>query len=209
MERVLVAGATGTTGNKVINLLKASQYFVPVAMVRKAAQKADFEAMGVEVVVGDLEGELKHATDNIDKIVFAAGSGGEKVIAVDQEGAKKLIDAGAAIALKKFVMLSSMGAENPEQADDLQEYLRAKHKADEHLKGSGIPYAIIRPGTLTNTKGSGKISLGNNLDPSGRISRDDVAQTLVRALHDDTALNETFEILEGDTLIGKALDKTT
>ena len=208
MERVLVAGATGTTGNKVVHLLKTSQYFIPVAMVRKEEQKAEFEAEDIEVVLGDLEQEVQHTTRDIDKIVFAAGSGGEKVVAVDQEGARKLIDAGLQTALKKFVMLSSMGADKPEKADELKEYLRAKHIADAHLRDSGLTYAIVRPGTLTNEKGTGKIMLADTLEKSGEISRDDVAQTLVRALHDDTAINETFEILKGDTLIGKALDKT-
>ena len=35
----------------------------------------------------------------------------------------------------------------------------------------------------------------------GEITRDDVAQTLVRSLHDDTAYNATFEILQGEVLI--------
>ena len=43
MENVLVAGANGTTGKKIINLLKNSQYFQPVAMVRKEEQKEQFE----------------------------------------------------------------------------------------------------------------------------------------------------------------------
>lgn len=35
MENILVAGANGTTGKKIVNLLKSSQYFNPIAMVRK------------------------------------------------------------------------------------------------------------------------------------------------------------------------------
>jgi len=35
MENILVAGATGTTGKKIINLLNESQYFNPIAMVRE------------------------------------------------------------------------------------------------------------------------------------------------------------------------------
>ncbi len=44
------------------------------------------------------------------------------------------------------------------------------------------------------------------LNKKGSITRDDVAQTLVRSLHDDAAINSTFEIIQGDTLIGKAMD---
>lgn len=100
-----------------------------------------------------------------------------------------------------------MGADKPKDADDLQDYLQAKQNADEYLKASTLTYTIVRPGSLNNNRGTGSIRLGKSLGTQGAISRDDVAQTLVRVLHDDAAINQTFEILEGDTLIGKALDK--
>lgn len=206
MENVLVVGATGTTGKKVVNLLKSSQYFEPIAMVRKESQKEHFAAQKVKTVLGDLENDVSHTVENIDKIIFAAGSGGKKVVEVDQEGAKKMIDASKNKSITKFVMLSSMGADAPEKAEELQEYLKAKHNADEYLKSSDLPYAIVRPGALTNQKGEGKIAIGKSLGQKGSISRDDVAQVLARAVHDDTMHNQTFEILSGDVLIGKALD---
>lgn len=206
MENVLVAGANGTTGKKVVNLLKVSQYFNPVAMVRKEEQLEQFKNRGIETVLGDLETDVSHTTATIDKVVFAAGSGGKKIVAVDQEGAKRLIDASKKDNIKKFVMLSSMGADNPESAEDLKDYLKAKQNADEHLKSSELTYSIVRPGSLTNDVGTGKIKLQSKLQERGAITRDDVAQTLVRSLHDDAVKNKTFEILQGETLIGKAMD---
>ncbi|MDO6761084.1 SDR family oxidoreductase [Tamlana sp. 2_MG-2023] len=206
MENILVAGANGTTGKKIVNLLKGSQYFTPVAMVRKEEQIAQFKNDGIETVLCDLEKVVSHTTIGIDKVIFAAGSGGKKVVEVDQEGAKKLIDASKVDGITKFVMLSSMGADNPEKAEDLQDYLKAKHHADEYLKTSGLNYTIVRPGRLTNDNGTGHIDLEKNLNRRGAISRDDVAQTLVRSLHDDAPHDTTFEILEGETLIGKALN---
>ncbi len=206
MEQVLVVGATGTTGKKIVNLLKASQYFEPVAMVRNKKDMPQFIKEGIATVMADLEQDVSDTAKGMDKVVFAAGSGGKKVVEVDQEGAKKMVDAAKAHNIKKFIMLSSMGADEPEKAIDLQDYLKAKHKADEYLKSSNLSYAIIRPGSLTNDKGTGKIKLAKFLKTSGSISRDDVAQTLVRALHDDAPKNATFEIIEGDTPIGKALE---
>lgn len=206
MENILVAGANGTTGKKIVQLLKQSQYFNPVAMVRKEEQVNQFKQDGIDTVLGDLEKEINHIVKGIDKIIFAAGSGGKKVVQVDQEGAKKLMDAGKQQGIKKFVMLSSMGADSPDKAEDLKEYLMAKHNADEYLKTTELTYTIVRPGALTNEKGTGSIALAEHLVNDGSISRDDVAQTLVRTLHDDAAPNRTFEILSGDTLIGIALD---
>lgn len=206
MEKVLVAGANGTTGRQIVNLLNETQYFKPVAMVRKKEQMAQFENEGIETVLGDLENEITHTVNTIDKVIFAAGSGGKNVVGVDQNGAKRLIDASKNAHIKKFVMLSSMGADAPEKASDLQEYLKAKHNADEYLKQSGLNYAIVRPGTLNNDKATEHIQLKHKLSTHGEISRADVAQTLVRVLNDDTANKVSFEILNGDTLIGKALE---
>lgn len=93
MEKILVVGATGTTGKKVVRLLKESQYFEPVAMIRKESQSAEFKAHQVKTVLGELEQDISHTVKNIDKVVFAAGSGGKKVVEIDQEGAKKIVDA--------------------------------------------------------------------------------------------------------------------
>ena len=206
MERVLVAGANGTTGKQIVKLLKESQYFEPVAMVRKEAQMEQFEKDNIETVLGDLENDLSHTTKNIDKVLFAAGSGGKNVVGVDQEGAKNLIKQSSKDNVKKFVMLSSMGADQPEQAEELKDYLKAKHNADEYLKQSNLKYTIVRPGSLTNEKATGTISIAEKLNRRGEITRADVAQTLVRSLHDDAPVNQTFEILSGNTLIGEALD---
>lgn len=207
MENILVAGANGTTGKKIVNLLSQSQYFNPIAMVRKEEQVAYFKAKNIDTVLADLEQDVSVAFNNtIDKVVFAAGSGGKKVVEVDQEGAKRLIDASNKNNVKKFVMLSSMGADHPEKAEQLQAYLKAKHNADEYLKSSGLNYSIVRPGSLTNGELTNKIQLETKLNKSGDISRNDVAQTLVRSLNDDVANNATFEILKGDTLIGDALN---
>lgn len=207
MENILVAGANGTTGKKIVNLLNESQYFNPIAMVRKEEQIPYFKAKNIETVLADLEQDVSGAFNKtIDKVVFAAGSGGKKVVEVDQEGAKRMIDASNKYKVRKFVMLSSMGADQPEKAEQLQDYLKAKHNADEYLKSSGLNYSIVRPGSLTNGELTNKIQLETKLNKSGEISRNDVAQTLVRSLNDDVANNATFEILKGETLIGDALN---
>jgi uncharacterized protein YbjT (DUF2867 family) len=208
MENILIAGANGTTGKQIVALLHNSQNFNPIAMVRKAEQQEFFTKQSIQTVLGDLEGDLAPVFDNtIDRVIFAAGSAGKNVIGVDQEGAKKLIDASKKANIKKFVMLSSMGADKPEEASQLQEYLHAKHNADEYLKSSGLQYSIVRPGTLTNDSPIETIALEHKLNKHGEISRADVAKTLVKSLDDNTAQNTTFEIIKGNQSIQEALDK--
>ncbi|SHM64367.1 NAD(P)H-binding [Flavobacterium xanthum] len=210
MENILVAGANGTTGKKIVAILNESNNFRPIAMVRKEKQQAYFKAQNIETVLGDLEGDLSSVFNRpIDKVVFAAGSAGKNVLGVDQEGAKKLIDASKKANIRKFVMLSSMGADKPEEATQLQEYLKAKHNADEYLKTSGLDFSIVRPGSLTNEAALTTIELEGKLNKHGEISREDVAQTLVLTLDDTIASKATFEIIKGETLIGKALEKVS
>lgn len=204
-KNVLVAGANGSTGRIIVDLLKKSDNYQPIAMVRKQEQKVRFEKENVSTVMADLEEDLSHAVKNVDRVIFAAGSKGKNLIGVDQEGAKKLTDAAKNAGTGKFVMLSSMGADNPSVSDELKEYLQAKQNADNHLKASGLNYTIVRPGSLTDEASTGKIQLKKKLDNQGKISRADVAKTLVEVLDDNIKHNEVFEILGGDTPIDKAV----
>lgn len=209
MEKILIVGATGDTGKRVIEILRNSQSFEPVAMVRKEEQIEIFEDMEVKTVVADLEGDVNHALEGIDKVIFAAGSGSEtgedKTISVDQEGAIKMIDAAKKAKVKKFVMLSAMGADEPSKHKKLEVYLEAKKKADEYLIESGIPFSILRPGALTDDMGLAKVKLGKKLNEKGEISRDDVAFLLVMSLADPLIKNRIIEALEGEESIKSAI----
>jgi len=204
-ENILIAGANGSTGKIIVQLLQNSSVYRPIAMVRKEDQKVQFEKDGVTTVLADLENDVSHAFDKVDKVIFAAGSKGKNVFGVDQEGAKRLIDAGLKAQIKKYVMLSSIGADKPSISNELEDYLKAKQNADEHLRASGLDYTIVRPGQLTDHSGSGKIQAQEKLGKYGEIARADVAKTLVEALGDGIMQNEVFEIIAGETPIEKAL----
>jgi uncharacterized protein YbjT (DUF2867 family) len=102
-------------------------------------------------------------------------------------------------------MLSTMGADNPSASEVMEDYLKAKQNADEHLKASGLDYTIVRPGSLTDEKGTGKIQLMEKLENHGSITRADVAKTLIEVLEDKVMQNQVFEILAGQTPIEKAI----
>jgi len=183
--------------------LNEAENYHPVAMVRDAGQKAQFESQGIATVMGDLSKDVSNTTKGMDKVIFAAGSGGTDVFNVDQEGAKRLIDAAKKEHINKFVMLSSMGVDNPR--GELKEYLQAKQNADQYLDISGLTFTIVRPGALNNKEGIGKIKLSQKLNERGEIPRWDVARTLVKSLENDVSKNQAFEILTGETKIEEAV----
>ena len=209
MEKILIAGSTGQTGKRVIEILNNTENFKPVAMIRKEEQRQIFDDMEVESVMADLEGEIDHAFKGIDRVIFAAGSGGstgpEKTVAVDQEGAKKMVDASKKHNVKKFIMLSAMGTDKLEEAGELEHYLKAKKEADDYLVDSGIVYTIVQPGRLTDDMGLAKVKLAPKLDEQGEISRDDVAFLLVMCLADPLGKNMAFQAIEGEESIKSAL----
>lgn len=203
---VLIAGAHGDVGQRITDLLGRSDH-TATAMVRVEDQVPEMEAFGVETVVADLREDVSHAVEGHDAIVFAAGSSGEDVEGVDRDGAIKMIEAAEELDAPRFVMLSAMNADEPEESPDaLREYLIAKAEADDRLRSSELAHTIVRPGSLTNDPGTGRIEAAEKLDERGEITRDDVARTLVTALDMDTTYGLTFEILEGDTPIDAALE---
>ncbi|MFY4776765.1 SDR family oxidoreductase [Metabacillus sp. RGM 3146] len=208
--KVLVAGAHGATGKHLIHKLSKKGY-QPIAMIRDSKQAEELESYGAKTVVADLEGDLSQAVEGADAVIFAAGSGSktgpEKTIAVDQEGAKSLIDAAKQHKVQHFVMLSSMGADQPDAGSEaMKNYLRAKAIADEYLIQSELSYTIVRPGTLSDEPGTGKITAEDSIQKRDRkIPREDVAEVLIQSLELEKTKNKTFEVLSGDKDVKEAL----
>lgn len=214
MMKVLVVGANGTTGKQVVEKVANSKQHQAYAMIRDEKQADALKKLGANVVLGDLEQDVSDALRGMDAVIFAAGSGGntgdEKTIAVDQNGAKNIIDEAKNQGVKRFVMLSSMRTDAPEQGPEgLQLYLRAKAIADEYLKQSNLQYTIVRPGTLSNDQATGKIDINNDIeDKSQTIPRADVATVLVECLNEEATIGKTFEMLAGETEIEQAIKFT-
>ncbi|MGE7876181.1 SDR family oxidoreductase [Peribacillus muralis] len=208
---ILIAGANGTTGRMIIEELSKDPEMDVYGMIRKEEQAQTIKELGGHPLLADLEGNVDKAVDNMEAIIFAAGSGPktgpDKTTAVDKLGAIKLVDAAKKKGIERFVMLSSVGSDHPEQAqDEMRHYLEAKHDADEHLKASGLTYTIVRPVALTNEQGLGKIFAEQKVDHTDKsISRADVASVLVQSVTEKSTFNKTFEILSGSLPIKEAL----
>ncbi|MDQ3966323.1 MAG: NAD(P)H-binding protein, partial [Actinomycetota bacterium] len=172
---------------------------------------------GAEPALVDLEKEeaeeaVGRAVEGCDAIIFAAGagpgSGAARKETMDYGGAVKLVEAAEKHGVRRYLMLSAMGASDPESGSEvMQPYLYAKARADERLQESNLNYTIIRPGSLTNEEGTGKIQAAPSIGHRGEISRDDVAETFVAALEAESTYRKTFEILSGDTPISEALER--
>lgn len=207
---VLIVGSHGQIGQSMVRQMAASDHRSR-AMVRDADQQAQMKQLGAaETVVADLEGDVGHAVEGCDAVVFVAGSGGgtgpDKTDAIDRDGAISMVDAARKAGVKRFVMLSSMGADAPKDGpDDLQHYLEAKQAADQHLIGSGLDYTIVRPGALNDDRGTQRIEVAKDLQRSGEIPRDDVAAVLIQVLAAPNTIGAHFEVLSGGSPLQEAV----
>jgi uncharacterized protein YbjT (DUF2867 family) len=211
--RVAIAGGHGQIALRLTKLLSEHGDEV-LSLIRNPDHAEDVRAAGGEPVVCDLEAaseeDVARAVDDADAIVFAAGagpgSGSQRKETMDYGGAVKLIAAAKERGIRRYIIVSSMGADpdHPGGDDTFAVYLRAKGHADAELAGSGLDYTIVRPGRLTDDPGSGRVNLGEGVG-RGSVSRDDVAAVLAAALREPATVGRTLELLGGDTPIEEAV----
>lgn len=198
----LVIGANGQIGKQFCE--RAREAGEPVrAMIRHEDQADWFARRGIETVVADLEDDFVHAFDGCDQAIFTAGSGlhtgPEKTLLIDLYGAIRAVDIAVEKGLERFVMVSAMRAEDPMSAPEkLRPYMAAKFAADAHLRQSALPYVILKPGRLTDEPASERFAADVDEAGDNRISRDNVALSLLYAVQQAGLANAEFTLLDGE-----------
>jgi nucleoside-diphosphate-sugar epimerase len=210
---VAIAGGHGKIALQLTRRLTGRGEAV-VGLIRKAEHADDVGAAGGQPVLCDLETaslpDVSAAIAGASAVVFAAGAGpgssAERKLTVDRDGAIKLRDAAVAAGVPRYVIVSSVGAENPPDDDDVfSVYLRAKAEADAALQSSDRDWTIVRPGRLTDEPGTGRVRV--DLEPfRGEIPRADVAAVLDALLMRAVAVRRIVYLNGGETDVAKALD---
>jgi uncharacterized protein YbjT (DUF2867 family) len=153
--------------------------------------------------------EVAAAITGASAAVFAAGagpgSGAQRKLTMDRDGAIKLLEAAAEADVPRYVIISAVGAENPPDRDDVGSvYLQAKAQADEAVQASDREWTIVRPGGLTDEPGSGRVRI--DLEPfRGEIPRDDVAAVLDAVLQEAHAAHRILYVNAGEVAVEQAL----
>ena len=210
---VAIAGAHGQIGRLLARRLTTRGDRVR-GLVRNPDHGDDVRSDGAEPVVCDLEHDgveaIARAIEGCDAVVFAAGagpgSGPERKLTMDRDGAIKLARAASAAGVPRYVMVSSVGAEDPPGGDDtFSVYLRAKAEADAALVASGLRWTIVRPGMLTDDAADERVRIQTTAVRE-KVPRDDVAAVLAAVLHRDGSDGATVYVVDGDETVDTALD---
>ncbi|MFG2178980.1 NAD(P)H-binding protein [Streptomyces abikoensis] len=216
--RIVIAGGHGRIALRLERLLAARGDEV-AGMIRRPGQAGDLLAAGAEPVVCDLESagvaDVARHLEAADAAVFAAGagpgSGSARKETVDRAAAVLFADAAEAAGVRRFVVVSSMGAdrEPPEGTDPVfAACLRAKGAADADIRSrAGLDWTILRPGRLTDEPGTGRVRLSAGSTGRGDVPRDDVAAVLAALLSEDErgSVGLTLELIGGDTPVAEAV----
>ena len=210
---IFLAGASRGVGEQIAFRLMEQNRRVK-ALLRTETTKADLEAMGIKVVLGD-------ALNVAD--VEAAMLGNEPIYAVistigglpqdgqrsDYLGNKNLIDAAVKAGVQKFILVSSIGTGNsanaipPQALQTLAPVLAEKEKAEKHLIESGLTYTIIRPGGLKSEPATGNGILTEDYRVAGTIHRADVAHLVCECLDSDRANNKVLAAVDRNMMYGQ------
>ncbi|MER6138927.1 NAD(P)H-binding protein [Streptomyces sparsogenes] len=213
--RIVIAGGHGQIALRLERLL-ARRGDEVAGIIRRPEQAGDLLAAGAEPVVRDLEeasvDDVAQHLEAADAAVFAAGAGpgsGEaRKETVDHAAAVLFADAAERAGVRRFLVVSSMGADReipPDTDPVFAAYLRAKTEADAAVRARlALDWTILRPGRLTNDPGTGRVTLAEHVD-YGSVTRDDVAAVLLALLDEPRTAGRTLELVGGGTPIAEAV----
>lgn len=219
ISTVLVAGASGRTGQEILSELTDTSVHVR-ALTRSAANRESLREQGAdEVIIGDLldPADARAAVEDCDAVLFAAGSDLSTGLlrpsrVVDGTGVINLIEAAVAEGIRTFVLQSTIGVGDSRlgmplwaRSFVLRWTVREKARAEQALRDSGLEYVIVRPGWLSDESATHDVLLtegGGRM--TGSVPRADIAHLMVAALFTPEAVNRTFEVVARDAVKGTA-----
>ncbi|BAY91593.1 MULTISPECIES: SDR family oxidoreductase [unclassified Tolypothrix] len=197
---ILVTGATGGIGRRVVRLLRQQEKSVR-AFVRLSSRYSELEHRGAEIFIGDLrqDKDIQQACKGVDYIISAHGSGSD-ALSLDYRANIELIDQAKANGVKHFVLISVLGADRGYEDAPV---FKAKRAVEKYLEASGVNYTILRPAGLASNllplaerfRETGLyLLIGDPKNRTSIVSTDDLAKIAVDSLTVEGARNQTLAV---------------
>jgi len=207
--KVFLTGGTGFVGRNMLRRLLKEGHSVR-ALVRDPKKAPELEKMGVELVAGDViaGAGVEQGVQGCDAVIHLVGiiveKGTNTFERVHHLGTKNVVESAQRAGVRRFIHMSALGV----RAGGVAAYQTSKWRGEEEVRGSGIPYCILRPslifgpgdGFVTQMIGTMRSSplfrpVPGNGSPRFRpIFIDDVTACFVRALTAEAATNQTIEL---------------
>ena len=207
MSTVLVTGATGFIGRRLVPALIDAGHDVRAMTRHPETYDGPGEAVGADVMDAD---SLRPALDGVDVAIYLVHSLDDPDFErKDAQAARNFSAAAAAAGLSQIVYMGGLGDEGQE----LSAHLRSRREVEGLLGTDGVPVTVLRAAIVV---GHGGISweltrqlvknlpamvvpkwVGTRTQP---ISIDDVVRYLAGVVGEEQALDRVFEIGGPDQL---------
>lgn len=218
MSNVLVLGATGYIGGRLIPLLLSSGHQVR-CLVRSPRKLSGKSWHNVEVLAGDVlrPDTFGRAFERIDILIYLIHSmtGDERQFEhTDRMAAENVAQAARQFGVKRILYLGGLGKRNASQSP----HLRSRHEVADILRRSGVPVTELRAGVII---GAGSASfemihhLVNRLPvmicprwvkvKTQPIGIDDVLQYLAESVDNESTTGQIIDIGAPDILSYKEM----
>ena len=210
--RIFQIGAAGGIGRRLAALLVERGDQV-TGMHRRPEQADVITSAGATPVAGDLiEDAVDALADRMrghDAVVFSAGAHGtgtDQTTLIDGEGLLKAAEAAGRAGVRRFVLVSVFpdAGRDRDTPDSFEHYMRVKKTADVRLTETDLDWVIVRPGTLTDDPGDGRVSAGPALE-YGDVSRDNVASFIAAVLTEPDVTRAVVELTDGPVPVADAV----
>jgi len=210
--RVVVFGAGGKVGRRLVPQLVEAGHDV-VGVIHREASAEAVSSAGATPVVVDLEGGIeavREVLEGANAAVWSAGAdigtGPEHSDRLDRDGCLRAIAAAEQAGVGRWVQISSLYADRIDIAPPvLAHFLGNKATADDAARASTMQWTVVRPGGLTDDEPTGSVSIMAEGMGHGRIARADVASVITAALTDGLAINTSFDLAEGTDSVDEGL----
>ena len=213
MSKVFIVGGAGNVGRRLSQQL-AQRGHQALTLYRNPEQTTSLEALGATPVLGNLTeldaNALAKLMTGSDVAVFSAGAGGrggkEMTDKIDGQGLELAVAAAQQAGVARFLLVSAFpeASRGKQVSETFENYMAVKKRADVHLAASELDWVILRPGTLTDASGTGKVRAGLAIS-YGDVPRDDVAAALLEIIEQPAVSRVIIELTEGDTPVGEAI----
>ena len=219
--RVLVTGGTGVVGKPAVDALLARGWTVRL-FSRHAARDVSLWNSGVEPWEGSVgrDEDVRGAMEGCRAVLHVAGIVDEAPPEatfdnVNVQGTRRLVDEAARAGVRRFVYVSSLGADRGESA-----YHRSKRAGEEQVARFPGSWLVLRPGNVYGP-GDEVVSLllkavrtlpaipvvGWGEHRFQPVSADDLGQALARAVERDEPSGEILALAGDDVVtVSQVLD---
>lgn len=215
MNSVFILGGSGKVARSLAQQL-AQRGHQPRSLYRHAEQAEGLKALGASPVAGNLLDLDKNALAELmavsDTVVFAAGAGGkggaQMTDAIDGEGLELAVAAAQTAGIRRFILVSVFpeASRGKTVSETFENYMAVKKRADVHLAASDLDWVILRPGTLLDSPGTGKVRAGLAI-PYGDVPREDVAAALLQIIEQPNVNRVIIELTQGTTPVDEAIQQ--